>query len=172
MKHTILALCSLALAHSATAQDSKFDPLGKNLNLPKQIRVMVEFIEVPLPELTKLLAEPRTSGNDGDLREAAGKLVEEGTAKHTETQFVIARSGETATSEGILEYIYATEYEPAEIPTTVETGEANENSIELAKNLAAPPHSHRFRNSQHWFDTRDSAHNWHEQRGHRSSFRS
>lgn len=139
MKHTILTLCSLALAVSSPAQDSNFDPLGKNLNLPKQIRVMVEFIEVPLPELTKLLAEPRTSGNDGDLREAVAKLIESDTAKHAETQFIIARSGETATSEAILEYIYPTEYEPAEIPTTVNTGDATASSLELTKNLATPP---------------------------------
>ena len=98
------------------------------------IRVMVEFIEVPLSELTELLAEPRTSTNDGDLREAARKLVKEGTVKHAETQFVIARSGETATSEGILEYIYPTEYEPAELPAKITTGEANKDTVELHKN--------------------------------------
>lgn len=143
MKHTILTLCSLALAVSSPAQDSNFDPLGKNLNLPKQIRVMVEFIEVPLPELTKLLAEPRTSGNDGDLREAVGKLVESDTAKHAETQFIISRSGETGTTESILEYIYPTEYEPAELPNEITASAFSDKSTspneDLIKGIATPP---------------------------------
>lgn len=140
MKHTLLALCSLAFAPSALAQNAEdFDPLGEHLNLPQQIRVMVEYIEVPLPELTKLLADPRKSANDGDLRAAVGKLVEAGTAKHQETQFVIARSGETATSEGILEYIYPTEYEPAEIPNEINSNDDTTSAVEIAKAIATPP---------------------------------
>ena len=138
MKHTIFALCSLVLTIGVSAQDPNFDPLGTR-NMPKMVRVMVEFIEVPLPELTKLLAEPRTTTNDNDLRTAAGKLVELGIAKHAETQFVMARSGETAKTEGILEYIYPTEYDPAELPNEVNTGEVNENTIELFKNMLIPP---------------------------------
>ncbi|GHC43710.1 hypothetical protein [Roseibacillus persicicus] len=140
MKHTLLALCSLTLATSSLAQNAEdFDPLGEHLNLPKQIRVMVEYIEVPLPELTKLLAEPRKSANDGDLRETVGKLVEAGTAKHQETQFIIARSGETATTEGILEYIYPKEYEPSEVPNEISSNQDTGQAMEIAKMVATPP---------------------------------
>ena len=37
-----------------------------------------------------------------------------------ETMMVVARSGEKATSEGISEFIYPTEYEPPEIPSEVD----------------------------------------------------
>ena len=141
MKHTFYAFSSLIFASITPihAQDTGFDPLGENLNLPKMIRVMVEFIEVPLPELSKLLAEPKTSTNDTDLRAATTKLIENKTAKHIETQFVIARSGETATAEGILEYIYPTEYEPAELPSKIVNGPTNKDTIELYKNAVTGP---------------------------------
>ena len=139
MKFPLFALYSLGLATLAVAQaPSDFDPLGENLDLPKQIRVMVEFIEVPLPELTKLLADPRKSANDGDLRKTVGELVTAGTATHYDTQFVIARSGETATSEGILEYIYPTEYEPFKAPTDTPSSESSEESSS-APSFIVPP---------------------------------
>ena len=139
MKFSLLTLCSLVLTHFASAQaGSDFDPLGENLNLPKQIRVMVDFIEVPLSELTKLLAEPRKSGNDNDLRKAVGDLVAAGTAKHYDTQFVVCRSGETATAEGILESIYPTEYEPFTATTGDKTSEAPEDTSTPSSILIPP----------------------------------
>ena len=139
MRFILFAFCSLHFTTATSAQDSNFDPLGEHLDRPKMIRVMVEFIELPLPELTKLLAEPRKSANDTDLRKATGKLIESGVAKHAETQLVIARSGEAATSEGILEYIYPTEYEPSQIPNKVKTGESTADSIEFAQAIATGP---------------------------------
>ena len=115
MKHILLLSFSLILTLATSAQEptNTFDPLGKNLNLPRMIRVMVEFIELPLPELSRLLAEPQTSANDNDLRIATGALIEAGTAKQVETQLIIARSGETSTVESITEFTYPAEYEPA-----------------------------------------------------------
>ena len=139
MKVFLVALCSLGFTTVASSQNaSDFDPLGENLDLPSQIRVMVEFIEVPLPELTKLLADPRKSANDSDLRKMVGELVTAGTATHYDTQFVIARSGETATSEGILEYIYPTEYESFKAPAENPSSESSEDSSS-APSLIVPP---------------------------------
>lgn len=141
MKKPFALSLLLALAPLLPAQTGEpdFDPLGEHLDLPKQIRVMVEFIEIPLPELTNLLAEPRKTANDTDLRNAVQKMVEAGTAKHIETQMVNARSGETATSEAILEYIYPTEYEPAELPGKVSTEGSEVDEATLAKGVATPP---------------------------------
>ncbi|MGJ8725818.1 MAG: hypothetical protein ACSHYB_14765 [Roseibacillus sp.] len=139
MKIPFFALCSLTFTGLSLAQaPSDFDPLGENLNLPKQIRVMVEFIEVPLPELTKLLADPRKSANDGDLREAVGKLITAGTAKHYDTQLVIARSGETATAEAILEYIYPTEYDPFGATSGKTSSESSEKNSPTPSVIVPP----------------------------------
>lgn len=83
--------------------------------MPRQIRIMIESIEVPLTELSTLLAEPRNSSNDGDLRKAVAKLIEDDIASHLDTQTLVCRSGETATTKSVAEYIYPTEYEPAQI---------------------------------------------------------
>lgn len=141
MKKMFAVTLLFAFAPLLPAQTGEpdFDPLGEHLNLPKQIRVMVEFIEIPLPELTKLLTEPRKSANDTDLRREVQKMVEAGTAKHIETQLVSARSGETATSEAILEYIYPTEYEPAELPQKVSTEGTTHDEATFAKGVATPP---------------------------------
>ncbi|YCM45518.1 hypothetical protein V2O64_05730 [Verrucomicrobiaceae bacterium 227] len=123
MKPTsILAtLAFLALSHPAMAQQptENFDPLGEINNLPKLIRVQVEFIEMPHTALTKLMKEPRKSANDTDLRAACDKLIEKKEAIVLETASVIALPGQNATTESIKELIYATEYEPWELPTTV-----------------------------------------------------
>ena len=101
MKHILLLSSSLILTLATSAQEptNTFDPLGKNLNLPRMIRVMVEFIELPLPELSRLLAEPQTSANDNDLRIATGALIEAGTAKQVETQLIIAVPAKLALSK-------------------------------------------------------------------------
>ena len=111
MKKTLFSFFTLALSITVLAQESFLDPTDAR-DLPSMIRVMVEYIEVPLPELTKLLAEPRVSTNDNDLRNEIGKLVENKIAKQADTQFVLCRSGETAKTEGILEYISPSEYAP------------------------------------------------------------
>lgn len=119
---SILAtLAVLALSHPAKAQQptEDCDPLGEINNLPKLIRVQVEFIEMPHTALTKLMKEPRKSANDTDLRAACDKLIEKEEAVVLETASIIALPGQSATAESIKELIYATEYEPWALPNTV-----------------------------------------------------
>ena len=117
--HGVLATCCwLALASVPHAQigTPDYDPLGEFNHLPKQIRVQVEFIEVSHEQLTELLFAPKVPANDTELRKQLAQLVKDGKAGIVETMLCIARSGQKATTESIEEFIYPTEYEPAELP--------------------------------------------------------
>jgi len=138
----LFSACPLVCAQQSTPD---FDPLGEHNDLPRQIRVQVEFIEMPHPSLTKLMKKPRTSANDTDLREACDKLIEKKEASVLETAIVNARPGQNATTESISELIYATEYEPAEIPHTqnVKT-EANDDADVKTPAPITPPTATSF----------------------------
>lgn len=117
--HGVAAACfCFALAPLTHAQTGtpEFDPLGEHDNLPKQIRVQVEFIDVAHEQLTELMFGEKPPANDVELRKLAGQLVKDGKATVMETLICTARSGQKATSESIEEFIYPTEYEPAQLP--------------------------------------------------------
>lgn len=111
------ALGSVPQAQTGTPE---YDPLGEFDNLPKQIRVQVEFIDVSHEQLTGLLFGPKVSANDGELRQRVAQLVKDGKASIVETMLCIAKHGQKATTESIEEIIYATEYEPAQMPEKIE----------------------------------------------------
>ena len=106
------------------AQEEGFDPLGEQAeaDLPKMVRIQVEFIEVPHETMTELLAEPRKAADDTPLRAKLQELVKEEKAKIIETQMVTARSGQKATTESIHEFIYPIEYDPPGVPCDMPTG--------------------------------------------------
>lgn len=85
-----------------------------NQEHPKQIRVSLQFIEVPHATLTEMLAGPEM--NSQALHEKAFALSKEGKAKIMETCMVVCHSGESARLETIREEIYPTEYAPPELP--------------------------------------------------------
>ena len=98
------------------AQDNTETPVQvADKDLSKIVRVQVEYIEVPHETMTELLSEPRTSTNDTPLRAKLQELVKEGKAKMTETQMVNARSGQSASTESVHEYIYPIEYEAPQL---------------------------------------------------------
>lgn len=109
----------------------EFDPLGEYDDLPKQIRVQVEFIDVPHEQLTELLFGEKPPANDVEMRKRVAELIKEGEASIMETMVCTARSGQKATSESIQEFIYPTEYEPAELPNN--SGGDDKNDTETAK---------------------------------------
>lgn len=135
------ALALLALAASSPAQKATpdFDPLGQHDNLPRQIRIQVEFIDVSHEKLTELTLGNKTSANDAELRETVGEMVKKGEAKIIETMMCVTRSGQKASTESVREFIYPTEYEPAEIPNKVVTEKDGERSEALAPELATGP---------------------------------
>ena len=107
---------ALATPTHAQTGTPEFDPLGEHDNLPKQIRVHVEFIDVSHEQLTELMFGEKPPANDVELRKQAGQLVKDGKATILETLLCTAKSGQKATSESIEEIIYPTEYEPAQLP--------------------------------------------------------
>ncbi|MCU0781398.1 MAG: hypothetical protein MUF04_09910, partial [Akkermansiaceae bacterium] len=100
-----LAFTSIPFAETGTPE---YDPLGEHLDLPKMIRVQVEFIELSHDRFTELMFGPKTSANDTELRARLAELVKEGNATIVETMSCIAKSGQKATTEAIREFIYAT----------------------------------------------------------------
>lgn len=93
--------------------DDPYDHFDPYMTAPKAVRVQVEYIELSHLELSRLLMDYKPRGtNATDLRKLVQKLLEKDQAKILETQIVVARSGEMATTESIEEYIYPTEYDP------------------------------------------------------------
>ncbi len=111
---SFLLLFFLSGIASAQDPDPNFDPLGKNVDLQKIIRVQLEFIEMPHPALTQLMRKPRQSANDESLRANCDDLLKKGEARVIETVSIITRPGQKGTAESIQEYIFPTEWEPAE----------------------------------------------------------
>jgi len=134
MKSTILTLTLLAcfvatlVTHSQTSvNENPFGTKNQEDNSPTtevnegpvMVRVQAEFIEMTQASYTKLMAKPRTSANDHDLRAECAKLIAREEARIIESMCITALPGQTATSESVSEYIYPTEYHPGEIPNTI-----------------------------------------------------
>ncbi|MBK1831688.1 hypothetical protein JIN77_13210 [Verrucomicrobiaceae bacterium R5-34] len=136
-----LALCPLLFAATPIfAQENAFDPLGEaaEANLPRQVRIQVEYIEMPLEQMSAVMSDATASKGDTVLRQAVAKLMQSGKAKLIENQMLVARSGEKATVESIREFIYPTEYEPSELPSTIKIEKGAESKI-ASKEFATGP---------------------------------
>lgn len=83
---------------------------------PRNIRICIQFIEVPHPVLTELMADPKTAGPA--LHDKVLALANDGAVKLLETCVVTGKHGQKATVESIRETIYPTEYEPPQLPGT------------------------------------------------------
>ena len=117
------------------------------------VRVQVEFVEVPHEVLTDLLLEfPDTTTDSTPLRRKLHEMAGKGEAKVIDTLMVTARSGEKATVESIDEFIYPTEYEPMEIPNTInvpdDVEELTQRELEIMRATLTPatPTSFETRN--------------------------
>jgi Flp pilus assembly secretin CpaC len=132
---------SPVLVSDAEVGTPEFDPLGEFNDLPKQIRVQVEFIEVAHEQLTGLMFGEKPAANDVELRKQLAGLVKDGRATILETMLCTSRSGQKATAEAIQEYIYPTEYEPASLPENVHVNkkEDAEAAKTVRRDLATGP---------------------------------
>ena len=146
MKSTILTLIVLAsvfatlITHSQTQQDNHEHVVEEEgVDVPRMIRVQAEFIEMPHTTYTRLMAKPRTSANDADLRAECAKLIEKEEAHIIDTMCVTGLPGQSATTESISEYIYPTEYEPGELPL-----EINGEEPPLNSSYGSPPLASSF----------------------------
>lgn len=110
----------------AERQFDPFDPEALDPTAPKMIQVQVEYIEVGLETLSELMFLRDPKGDATGLRKEVQALIENEKAKVMETMICLARPGQKATTESLHEFIYPTEYEPAQLPSevTVEKGVA------------------------------------------------
>jgi hypothetical protein len=148
MAYLCLAFSAGAFAQEPRAQldpfqtheaDPKVDPSEVQDALPRMIRVQAEFIEMPHATLTRLLQKPRESSSDSDLRAELDALLEKGEARILETMLCTTRSGQKATSGAVREYIYPTEYEPAELPSTIRIDDSGEQLASDGTDFATGP---------------------------------
>ncbi len=141
-KMLALALSSLLFGTLTTQSQTDPDPFAANEvgnDAPRMIRVQAEFIEMPHATFTRLMAKPRTSANDTDLRAECAKLIESGDAQVIESLSVNAVPGQTATSENIREFIYPTEYSPPGPPIHVP-----DRTLPTKRFLGGPPPPQAF----------------------------
>lgn len=120
------------------AADESLDPFSIPMG-PPLIRVQVEFVEMEHGALSRLMAEPRNSTDDTRLRAKVEALVKKGDATVVETMMCLARDGEKATSESIEEFIYPTEYEPAELPSQLRVTPSTPEHLEWLREMATGP---------------------------------
>ena len=140
-------------SEEVAAASSGPDPFDPYINAPKFVQVQVEFVEMAHEDLTKLLFLSNPESSDATaLRNTVAEMVKKDEAKVLETMMVVARSGEKATSEGISELIYPTEYEPPELPNEIDlpekSGGLSPEEIKLLWMLRTPatPTSFETRN--------------------------
>lgn len=134
---TLATFLATIVTRSQTPTDD-FDPLGVMASsLPRMIRVHAEFIEMPHAQYTALMATPRTSTNDADLRARCTSLIDSGQARMVESLCVTVLPGQAATSESILEYVYPTEIEPPILPNKMAAGQ--EPILPEPRPLGTPP---------------------------------
>jgi hypothetical protein len=103
------------------------------------VRTRVEFIEVPHATFTTLMAGGQTIANDDAIRAQAGQLIAKGEAKLLESMLAVSPSGHKLRTQSIREFAYATEYEPAEVPSIVRLAASDLIEKEHLPELATGP---------------------------------
>lgn len=116
-----------------------------NQSPPKLVRVCLQFIEIPHPILTEMLAEKDSDG--ANMHAKAVAFAKDGKAKILETCLVLGRAGQRFTLESIREEIYPTEYSPPSLPGTFSSTPKSDSS--------GPPTNPIFR-SPTAFETRNT----------------
>lgn len=82
----------------------------------QQVRVSVQYVELPHVELTALLVD---SPENEALHAKAMEMVREKKARIVETCIGVCQSGGKSTIESVREEIYPTEVEPPELPCSI-----------------------------------------------------
>jgi hypothetical protein len=112
---------------------------------PRLVRVYLQFIDVPHPVLTQMLAEKDSGG--ARVHSKALALANEGKAKVLETCMVLGRSGEKFTLESIREEIYPTEYSPPGLPGTFSSTPKSDSSDPPTNPMFRAPTAFETRNT-------------------------
>lgn len=92
---------------------------AKGANLPSQVHVIVEMIEVEHDDFSDWIQENPLKSDATDFRTSVQAWVKAKRAKVRETMVTLARSGQRAKTEAITEVIYPTEFDPGTLPANV-----------------------------------------------------
>jgi hypothetical protein len=104
-----LALAAI-LPFTVARADDPFDAL------PKQVGLLVEYYEVDHSALPPLLRDYQKEADATGLIARVREMAEKGEARMVESTYIVTRSGQRAKIESIREFIYPTEWDPAELP--------------------------------------------------------
>jgi hypothetical protein len=89
-------------------------------DISPEIGVMVEYISVDHSTANQLLSEHAAkSGGAEAIRDILETMLDEETAELKETVWLRSTSGDRAKTESVIESIYPTEFDPAEVPNVV-----------------------------------------------------
>lgn len=148
MKFSIITFLTTALliASPCWAQEKDIDPFAKpsdsksGPSIYQQVRIQVEYIELKHEIMNELMFGENASTNDADMRKQITKLIKDGKAKVIETQICTTLDGVKAESKSQEEFIYPTEYDPAEIfPNPVnEVGQLKPEAVDVKISAVGP----------------------------------
>ena len=100
----------------------------------KQIGILVEYIELDHAVANRLVREHGGETDVTGMRDEVQRLVDDEAASIVVTAWVIARSGQRAKVESVSKIIYATEFNPPEIPQRLEL-----DNVDTSEYLGTPP---------------------------------
>jgi hypothetical protein len=107
----------------------------------ERISLFVEYIEVDATLAGQIARQITPTIDATNIRRQLDDAIEKGDVKVLESSAMIAKSSQRMKSESIREFIYPTEYDPAEIPQTL-TGPIAEN-VRIATSVNATAYEMR-----------------------------
>lgn len=81
-----------------------------------QLGILVEYYEIDHAALPPMLREYQKQPDASGLLKQVQEMAKNGAARMTESGYLVTRSGQRAKIESMREFIYPTEWEPAELP--------------------------------------------------------
>jgi hypothetical protein len=94
-------------------------------DLPKQIGILLEWIELDAREANKLVRKHAGRRGAAAMREEVEAMIDAETAVLFDTNYLVTRSGQRAKTESVNEIISPSEYDPSEIPATLTLTDAS-----------------------------------------------
>jgi hypothetical protein len=139
-KILLFVKCDILIAGSGLDPAApEIDPFNAPPQPPRLVRAQVEFIEVSHARYAELMAGEANTTNDNALREKVGQLLAKHEAVMVESMMAVGKPGEKVTTESVTEFIYATEYEPGELPNIITLDDAASTNKSKLPDYATGP---------------------------------
>ena len=104
-------------ANEEVPPDQPMIPIpSENPAPPKQISTITEYIEVDAKLASRIARQITGNADATKIRRRLDNAIKGGKARILESSTLLTRSGQRAKAESIREFIYPTEYDPAELP--------------------------------------------------------